>query len=245
MAGTAQDMVNWFKKNVGMNESSGLNYVQRTFLKHNNIGRFNWPWCQATVAVAAYETGCFDSVMFGKWDAYTVTCAQRFKDRGQWVSGTTENCRKAQPGWIVYFDWGGSNDIGRIDHVGIVVGVKGDMVRTLEGNANDELNYHWRSSSVIAGFGKPKYKTVPKPAPWKWNGQAPDGRLILKEGMMGNPVKALQSALNQVMGSKLMVDGEFGPATKMVLKKFQSRYRLMIDGEYGPQSYRKLTLLLV
>jgi hypothetical protein len=61
----------------------------------------------------------------------------------------------------------------------------------------------------------------------------------LREGSNGETVKRLQSALN-AKGAALKVDGDFGPATKAALKKFQADRGLFQDGICGPQSWKAL-----
>lgn len=61
----------------------------------------------------------------------------------------------------------------------------------------------------------------------------------LREGSNGEPVKRLQAALN-AKGASLEVDGDFGPATKAALKKFQADRGLVSDGICGPQSWAAL-----
>jgi len=48
-------------------------------------------------------------------------------------------------------------------------------------------------------------------------------------------VRQLQSDLNKI-GFALIEDGDFGPATEIVLKQFQRQNRLMVDGVFGPKS---------
>lgn len=60
----------------------------------------------------------------------------------------------------------------------------------------------------------------------------------LKKGDTGEEVKTLQRNLIQV-GSKLNVDGSFGPATESALKAYQNTNKLVPDGFYGPAT-RKL-----
>ncbi|MER6531370.1 peptidoglycan-binding protein, partial [Streptomyces sp. NPDC001508] len=62
----------------------------------------------------------------------------------------------------------------------------------------------------------------------------------LKLGSMGASVKTLQKLLNAVLGSKLEVDGEFGPDTEAAVKNFQRARGLTVDGEVGPQTWRAL-----
>ena len=64
------------------------------------------------------------------------------------------------------------------------------------------------------------------------------GERILKNGMEGADVKAMQTNLIRLGYScgKWGADGDFGDATEMALKKFQAEHGLEADGEYGKLS---------
>ena len=51
----------------------------------------------------------------------------------------------------------------------------------------------------------------------------------------GDDVKQLQNHLNQG-GSKLEVDGKFGPLTQKAVRKFQRQNNLTVDGKVGPET---------
>lgn len=53
----------------------------------------------------------------------------------------------------------------------------------------------------------------------------------------GDSVRKLQAALNRILGTKLVVDGEFGPETRDVLRVYQASHRLVVDGIYGPATF--------
>lgn len=61
---------------------------------------------------------------------------------------------------------------------------------------------------------------------------------ILREGMTGDDVKAVQEALNLYkLGTKpLKTDGKFGPLTKSALIGFQRLKKLSPDGAFGPDT---------
>lgn len=66
----------------------------------------------------------------------------------------------------------------------------------------------------------------------------------LKKGSKGEAVKTLQTNLNKVMNSGLVVDGDFGPITDAAVREFQKKYNLVVDGEYGPISDAKMKEIL-
>lgn len=236
--GTAAGMVAEMKKLVGTTEhppGSNRNFITAWYPMNGE------PWCDMTVSYSAAHSD--NAKVVGKF-AYTPSHANWFASKGQWHAGTTANVNKAQPGDIVFFDWGHTNTRANIDHVGVVVrSLGGGKVLTIEGNSSDRCGYHTRSSLEIAGFGRPAY-TKPKPKPWMWNGKAPSGSTVLKLGTTGTAVKSLQSALNKAMVSKLSVDGEMGAKTVAALKSMQKKAKITSDGQYGSKSAAALTKLL-
>ncbi|MFV2179614.1 CHAP domain-containing protein [Actinomadura sp. LOL_016] len=106
-------------------------------------------WCDMFVSWLGSQTG----VKGMGWDAYTVSHAKWFEDKGRWGD-------KAKPGAIVFFDWGAGSDgdIGDIDHVGIVEKDNGDgTVSTIEGNSNNAVQERTRDKGQIVGYGYPEY----------------------------------------------------------------------------------------
>lgn len=69
---------------------------------------------------------------------------------------------------------------------------------------------------------------------------------ILKNGMEGADVKALQTKLIKAGYSCGVwgADGEFGDATEMAVRRFQIQHDLLVDGEAGPQTMTALDKLL-
>ena len=118
------------------------------------------PWCQMTITWAAYHSGNYKAVCPQGDRAYTVWHAEDGEQLGRWRSGTSENIRRhALPGAIVYMDWGGSNKIGAVDHVGIVEENLGDgRVQTIEGNTANTCKRRVRGAADIAGFWNPAYE---------------------------------------------------------------------------------------
>lgn len=64
--------------------------------------------------------------------------------------------------------------------------------------------------------------------------------VVLKKGMKGELVKALQSLLI-IRGYKITADGDFGPVTEKALKDFQTKRRLVVDGIAGPITWTELS----
>lgn len=62
----------------------------------------------------------------------------------------------------------------------------------------------------------------------------------LRQGMKGEPVRALQSRLNQLGFNAGTADGDFGPKTTAAVKAFQKARGLAADGVVGPKTWDKL-----
>jgi LysM repeat protein len=146
-----EGMISQAEKSLGMREP---NSIQRWYADRNGAAfRYNFPWCNAAITYWATQAGERDSVLFGTDYAYTVWHAQRFKTAGQWHAGA----KGIRRGDIVFIDWAGTNEIGKIDHVGIVTGVSGSHVYTIEGNTANVCARRVRTEAEIAGYGRPKY----------------------------------------------------------------------------------------
>lgn len=69
----------------------------------------------------------------------------------------------------------------------------------------------------------------------------PEKMPVVKSGDSGPAVQSLQATLNQRHGAKLAVDGQFGPATRDAVVKFQQSKNLTADGVVGVQTWAALT----
>jgi hypothetical protein len=78
------------------------------------------------------------------------------------------------------------------------------------------------------------------PAPLPSNGGVP----YIRIGSVGEEVRRVQARLNRDYPaySKLVVDGDFGPATDRVVREFQRRAGLDVDGIVGPATWGRLGL---
>lgn len=211
-------------KHIGTGEPNKF----QSWYKSRNGNAFagNFPWCDAFITYCAVKSGNYGVVCHGKDYAYTVAHAQRFKDAGEWHAGTEANVGAAKPGDIVFFDWGKSDSIRAIDHVGIVTKNLGNgNVETIEGNTSNKCLRKTRNHADIAGYGRPKYSGSPAPAPKP----ASD---TIRPGDSGAAVRKLQSDLNK-LNYGLTVDGEYGPKTRAAVDAFKKRRGLPTDGVWG------------
>jgi len=130
------------------------NTATRWYAGRNGAYFANAAWCNMLITWAAYHSDNYDAVCHGKDWAYTVWHAQEFQKRGQWhvdVAGIRR-------GDIIFLDWAGTNSIGAIDHIGIVTGVNGRDILTIEGNTADRCARRVRRAEDIVGYGRPAYK---------------------------------------------------------------------------------------
>ena len=65
---------------------------------------------------------------------------------------------------------------------------------------------------------------------------------VLRQGANGGAVKSLQALLNAKSGSRLAVDGDFGPATHQRVREVQAYCRLTVDGIVGAKTWGLLFL---
>jgi hypothetical protein len=150
-----EDMIHQAELDLGLGEP---NKIQKWYRERNGSAfNGNFAWCDASITYWAWHSGNEDAVTFGKDYALTTAHAHAFKTRGQWhvdIAGIKR-------GDIVFFDWGGTDTKSAIDHVGIVTGVDGSRVFTIEGNYDDVCDRHVRKSNWIAGYGRPSYVHSP------------------------------------------------------------------------------------
>lgn len=230
------------RKHLGMGEP---NFIQDWYRKRNGSAYGgNFPWCDAFLSYCAYVSGNHKAVCPKGDRAYTVYHAQDFQRLNAWFPGTEENLRRAKPGDIVFFDWGGTNTVGAIDHVGIVERVSGSTLYTIEGNISDRCMRKVRTASSVAGFGRPAYGGEAPDPHWKFGDhRIPTGKPLLKKGSMGETVKWLQESLNYTLATGLDEDGNYGDNTADAVGKLQRASKLEDDKQYGEQSAAALKKL--
>ena len=66
--------------------------------------------------------------------------------------------------------------------------------------------------------------------------------VTIRRGARGENVKLLQTLLSKA-GSKLVIDGIFGPGTQSAVRSFQSKNKLVVDGIVGPKTWTELLKL--
>ena len=194
-------------------------------IQPRNMDR-NAPWCDAFVDWCILQTckrfgmgvETARKVLCGDFDDYTYNSVNLYKKAGRW-SNTPRR------GDQIFF--GGSG------HTGIVTGVAGGIVNTIEGNKADEVRKcsYSKSSPSIIGYGRPRYELLGGAVITEEDYDMP----TIQRGDKGKAVKILQIILGD-----LAVDGSFGPATQAQLLAFQKKHSLDPDGVAGPKTWKAL-----
>ena len=78
------------------------------------------------------------------------------------------------------------------------------------------------------------YGDIPEPAP------VIPSKPVLIKGSKGTEVEYLQKKLNDILGTKLVIDGDFGPKTEKAVKQFQKSRGITVDGKVGPITWAEL-----
>lgn len=154
---TAARMLAEARKDLGL--AGRPNRITRSYSSRNGGEFLRAAWCDMSVSEWARRSDNAGAVLPNGDRAYTVWHAEDGRNLGRWHAGTAANIKAhARPGAVVFFDWDGTDTIGRIDHVGIVETNLGDgRVATIEGNTGDACKRRVRASNVIAGFWNPPY----------------------------------------------------------------------------------------
>ena len=240
-AGTAADVVNVASGQIGYHEkasnaslddkaanSGSANYNRYA----RDIGVTNGqPWCATFVWWCMQTAG----VPADKYPRVTYATRDWFRSRGLWHDRGTYT---PKPGDYVAF---GSAP----DHCGIVWTVSGGNFTTIEGNTSDSVASHSYTinSSYVMGFGEIQYSgTYIPPATDASNPGAPyaipSGNI--GSGSSGDGTHWIQTALNNLIGAGLAVDGIFGAGTKNAVVAFQSANGLAADGVVGNDTRNKM-----
>lgn len=240
---TATRMLAEARRDLGL--AGRPNRITRSYAERHGGAFLRAPWCNQAVTEWARRSGNAAAVLPAGDRAYTVWHAEDGEQLNRWYAGTAENIRKhARPGAIVFFDWGGSDRIGYIDHVGIVEKNLGDgRVQTIEGNTADACKRRVRSASVIAGFWNPDYSIGID----EMDGTAAKQRkkeaeaavkIVLVDGVPQWPGRTLKLTSPMMSGADVRLWQE---------KLAKRGWTIEVDGKYGKESravargYRKAT----
>lgn len=238
-------LVSWLNDQVGYRE--GTNNWNK-YADIEGISRLygwypqNQPWCDifadaAYICCFGYDlASAMTYQLTGMGSALCKASASFYKQHNAWYN-------TPEVGDQVFFYSGGD-----INHTGIVTGVSGNTVTTVEGNSSDMVarRTYTIGSSYIAGYGRPMWSAVtgydppddedtpePPPDPYRYHDYQYTVKIhLLKLGDFGPQVKSVQAMLN-AHGFVCTINGTYDDATYSAVKAFQEANGLEDDGEFG------------
>ncbi|MFF5258814.1 peptidoglycan-binding protein [Actinomadura viridis] len=227
--GTAAQMLAEARRSLGL--SGRPNVITRDYAGRHGEEFLKAAWCDMAVTYWARRSGNAQAVLPGGDRAYTVWHAQDFQRIGRWFGGTAADVDRARPGDIVFFDWGASNAIGAIDHVGVVErALGGGRLQTIEGNTGDACKRRVRSASVIAGYGRPAYGN--------WTEAMVRKLPLLRKGATGEDVETLRALLLARSHPEIgPVEGPFDDQVEQAVRAVQEWGGVEVDGIVGPRTW--------
>lgn len=134
-------------------------YNAHTPLAQGYMVQYTDNWCATFVSTVSIELGLTDIIP-------TECGCQRqialFQELGCWVE---DDSYTPLPGDIIYYcmeNRSSGDCIAWSDHVGIVVGTSGRMLKVIEGNSSDKVQYRYLQIDhpTIRGYATPNYSAV-------------------------------------------------------------------------------------
>ena len=212
------------------------------------------PWCAAFVSAVGAACGLED-ILYPDCSCPSMLAKYR-------AAGRFEEADEAvpRPGDLIFYDWqdSGQGDCrGEPDHVGLILEANERELLVIEGNLSDRVGTRRikADSRYLRGFGKPDYLGrseyqvqggLPEPAAKTEAPSAPRFAALelptLAQGERGESVRAAQLLLigRGCRCGPWGADGDFGPATRGGVLRFQRGRNLECDGVIGPLTWRAL-----
>ncbi|TDD90765.1 peptidoglycan-binding protein [Actinomadura rubrisoli] len=232
--GTAAQMLDQARKSIGM--TGRPNTITREYAGRHGDDFLRASWCDMAVTYWARHSGNAAAVLLGGDRAYTVWHASDFQRAGRWRVGTVAEVNAAKPGDIVFFDWGASDSIGAIDHVGVIERVLGGgRVQTIEGNTSDACRRRVRDASVIAGYGRPAYSGGPTASTWMED--LMKDLPLVRKGSTGEHVETVQGLLLARSHLEVRITGTYDAKTEAAVRAVQKWGGTTADGQVGPKTW--------
>lgn len=238
-------------KKIANAGSANYTKYNRDLKKWTGVGSIDAQWCQAFVDwcfIEAFGLAGAKKLLY-VFTNYTPTGSNAFKKRGRYIK---RGGGKPKRGDVIYFY---SSAKGRIGHVGIVYKVTSKTVYTIEGNTSGASTLvtngggvrkksYSLTSTYIDGYGSVDYSAiVGKDYEVPDNVPVDLGDRVLKNGMSGPDVQELQNDLIKLGYDcgKWGADGDFGDATEMALRNFQTQHDLKPTGMLDSETMYALT----
>ena len=218
---TAKDIIDRAQKEVGVFEhpANSNNVKYNTWFYGKEVSGASYPWCAVFISWLFKDTNLVKK---------TASCVQML----EWFEANNRIVSRPQAGDIVFFRYKTNNR--RTNHVGLVIGVSGKQITTIEGNTSTSSNDNGgkvmrrKRTSNIVGYARPKYDGVTVE------------RKTVRMGSRGEDVKFLQSKLASFGYHVGGIDGIFGVNTCNAVIDFQSDHGLVADGVVGNKTWEKL-----
>lgn len=189
--------VGWY----GCKESNGSHKkIIDIYNNHKPLARsykvkYTDAWCATFGSAAAIVAGYTDII------PTECGCGQLialFQASNRWVEN---DAYMPEPGDYIFYDWsdganyGVTNNTGWPDHVGIVVSVSGNIIKVIEGNKNNAVEYRELAVNgrYIRGFGIPDYASKGMDTEGESQPASPTGSLCMTPQWIG---KVDASSLN-------------------------------------------------
>lgn len=191
-------------------------------------------WCDMLETWAAYFSGNYSAVCFGKDYAYTPYHAQAGYAHDRWHWGYSG----IRHGDIVFYQWeGGARSFEKIDHVGFVTEVHSSTFETIEGNTSDRCARRLRAkNSTVTGYIRPAYSGTAPSTGATWTEELVRQLPEVKKGDRGEFVQNVQG-LCVARSHPIAVDGKFGSVTESAVKAIQRWGGVDDDGIVGPKTW--------
>jgi peptidoglycan hydrolase-like protein with peptidoglycan-binding domain len=229
--GTAAGMLAAARSSIGT--SGRPNAPSRDYASRHGDDFLRASWCDMAVTYWARKSGNEGAVLPAGDRAYTPWHASDFQKLGRWHTGTTAEVNRAKAGDIVFFDWGGSNSIGAIDHVGVIEkALGGGLVQTIEGNTSDACRRRVRGAGDIAGYGRPAYDGTED-----WQEAMVKKLPELAKGATGEHVESVQGLLLARSHPEVKLNGTFDDVTEAAVKAVQQWGGVDADGVVGQETW--------
>ena len=219
--------------------NAGNNNYTKYARDMDELGVYNgpkqgYPWCKVFIDwlfVQALGLDRAGELLIG-WTAGVTQFFNWFNNAGQIVNDP-------EVGDLVIF--------GDCDHIGIVSGVDGSRIYTIEGNTSGSTGLvanggcvankmYYKSSSYIKCYARPNYDGEPGPGPGP---QPTPGPRLLYNGCSGDDVQYLQSKLIEKGYSlpRYGADAFFGDETEYAVRQLQSDAGIDVDGMVGNDTW--------
>lgn len=216
------------EKDLGLREIVGSRHEPRVVeffaeAGHPYVKDDETAWCAAFANAKLKEGGVLGTQMLN---------ARSFLNWGQPLA-------KPAIGAILVFKRGSSSWQG---HVAFYAGETASSYVCLGGNQSNAVSKANYSKASLLGIRWPAGFALPLSGPAK---PAPAPGRLLQIGATGADVEHLQGSLNR-LGAKptLVVDGKFGPATRLAVIAFQKSRGIGVDGAVGPETWATLDVAL-